>query len=140
MRRKKFTALTFMGAAAVALAGSVAPANAAPSAIQAISKGRIQLCAQGNYAAQITFNSAAQDGQGIGTDFIAAGTCLTVNVPSYSPYLTGVSFLGKYNTSNSTFYIGGLNIAPNSPGRKFAVRGTTENAGAGAYLVELPNS
>ncbi|NED88201.1 hypothetical protein G3I76_49980, partial [Streptomyces sp. SID11233] len=47
---------------------------------------------------------------------------------------TGISVLGRYNTSSDTFYIDGLNVDPTAGGWKFFAKGTTANAGAGAWL------
>ncbi|MEU6440847.1 hypothetical protein [Streptomyces sp. NPDC047046] len=105
------------------------------SAQAAIGAGRVQLCAQGNYDAFLVFNTAQQDQQGVGTATVAHGTCQTFNVVNYGGgRQTGISVLGRYNTSSDTFYIDGLNVDPTAGGWKLFAKGTTANAGAGAWL------
>ncbi|MEV7080883.1 hypothetical protein AB0N88_20480 [Streptomyces sp. NPDC093516] len=101
----------------------------------AISPGRVQLCAQGNYAAYLVFNTAQQDQQGISTATVSAGSCQTFNVVNFGDGTqTGISVIGKYNTSSGTFYVGGLNVVPTAGGWKLFAKGTTANSGAGSWL------
>ncbi|EYT81844.1 hypothetical protein CF54_17025 [Streptomyces sp. Tu 6176] len=123
--------------AGVALASGVllssGPAQAATASIGA---GRVQLCAQGNYAAYLVFNTAAQDQQGVATATVAKGSCQIFDIVNYGGgRQTGISVIGRYNTSSDTFYVGGLNVDPTGGGWKLLAQGTTGNAGKDSKLV-----
>ncbi|MGW2836612.1 hypothetical protein ACWCWD_02275 [Streptomyces sp. NPDC001493] len=126
-------AVTAVGAALVS--GALLSGGPAQAATAAIGAGRVQLCAQGNYAAYLVFNTAQQDQQGVATATVSAGSCQTFNIVNYGGgRQTGISVIGKYNTSSDTFYVDGLNVDPTSGGWKLFAKGTTANAGAGAWM------
>ncbi|MFD6530984.1 hypothetical protein [Streptomyces sp. NPDC060184] len=105
------------------------------SAQAAIGAGRVQLCAQGNYAAYLVFNTAQQNQTGVATATVSANTCQTFNIVNYGGGTqTGISVFGKYNTSSGNFYIDGLNVDPTGGGWKLFAKGTTANAGTGAWM------
>jgi hypothetical protein len=136
MSSKVFTRRIAAGAVGAALvSGVLLSSGSAQAATAAIAPGRVQLCAQGNYAAYLVFNTAQQNQQGSTTATVSAGTCQTFGVPNYGGGTqTGISVFGRYNTSSGTFYIDGLNVDPTGGGWKLFAKGTTANAGAGAWL------
>ncbi|MFD8612536.1 hypothetical protein [Streptomyces sp. NPDC059631] len=125
------------GAAGVALAsGVLLSGGTAQAATASIGAGRVQLCAQGNYAAYLVFNTASHSLGGQLSGTVAAGTCQTFNVPNFGGgQQTNIAVRGKFNTSNNTFAVDDLNVPPTAGGWKLFARGTTGNAGADAYLV-----
>ncbi|MFD6530999.1 hypothetical protein [Streptomyces sp. NPDC060184] len=99
------------GAAVVAL-GS--PASAA------ISNHRVQLCAQGNYVADITWST------GLHSYVVSPGNCQTFDIVGTGAYTIG----GFYNVSNAHFGITRVLPGPEgfnstTPGSKWGAEGTT---------------
>ncbi|MET7694964.1 hypothetical protein ABZT06_44895 [Streptomyces sp. NPDC005483] len=99
------------GAAVIAL-GSPASAD--------ISNHRVQLCAQGNYVADITWST------GLHSFVVNPGDCQTFDIVGTGPYTIG----GFYNVSKAHFNIttvlptpGGFNSS--TPGSKWGAEGTT---------------
>ncbi|WP_037855220.1 hypothetical protein [Streptomyces sp. NRRL S-340] len=128
-------AATFVGAAALA-SGALLSSGPAQAATASIGAGRVQLCAQGNYAAYLVFNTAEQDQSATATATVAQGTCQTFDITNYGGHRqTGISVFGKFNTSNSSFYVDGFNVDPTGSGWKLFARGTTADGAAAAYLV-----
>ncbi|MEU5088382.1 hypothetical protein [Streptomyces sp. NPDC021356] len=128
-------AATFVGAAALA-SGALLSSGPAQAATASIGAGRVQLCAQGNYAAYPVFNTAAQDQPDLATATVAQGTCQTFGIKDFGGNRqTGISVFGKFNTSNGSFYVDGFDVDPTGSGWKHFARGTTADGGAGAYLV-----
>ncbi len=136
MNSKSYSRRTAAGVVGAALAaGVLLSSGSAQAATAAIGAGRVQLCAQGNYDAFLVFNTAEQDQQAVGTATVAEGTCQTFNVVNYGGgRQTGISLFGRYNTSSGTFYIDGLNVNPTGGGWKLFAKGSTANAGAGAWM------
>ncbi|MFB7598523.1 hypothetical protein [Streptomyces sp. NPDC056160] len=125
---------TVVGAALAA--GTLLSSGSAQAATASIGAGRVQLCAQGNYAAYLVFNTAQQDLQGTATSTVAQGSCQTFGIVNYGGgRQTSISVIGRYNTSNDTFYVGGLNVDPTGGGWKFFAQGTTGHAGTDSKLV-----
>ncbi|MGW0856932.1 hypothetical protein [Streptomyces sp. NPDC002690] len=129
----KRAAASVVGAALAS--GVLLSGGSAQAATAAIGAGRVQLCAQGNYAAYLVFNTAQQNQQSVATATVSAGSCQTFDIVNYGGgSQTGISVLGRYNTSSDTFYVGGLNVTPTGGGWKLFAKGTTANSGAGAYM------
>ncbi|MFJ2478330.1 hypothetical protein ACIOWI_36205 [Streptomyces sp. NPDC087659] len=126
--------------ASIAITTAVATTAFTGSAAADIGAGRVQVCAQGNYAVKPSFNSSDQSQMPSGPDtWVAKGTCQTFPVPNYGypARLTGISVIGKFNSSNGTFYVDGINVNPTAGGWKLLARGTTADGGAAAYLVVM---
>ncbi|MFE4450674.1 hypothetical protein [Streptomyces sp. NPDC056796] len=136
MLSQSFSKRAAAGVVGAALAsGLLLSAGQAQAATAAIGAGRVQLCAQGNYAAYLVFNTAQQNQQGVATATVSAGSCQTFDIVNYGGgQQTGISVIGKYNTSSGTFYVDGLNVDPTGGGWKLFAKGTTANAGAGSWM------
>ncbi|MFI7609470.1 hypothetical protein ACIBTV_30760 [Micromonospora sp. NPDC049366] len=108
-------------AAGVAAAGMLTAATLAVTtgpAAAAMGKGRVQICAQGNYAAYLSF-----EGSRYSTSVLAVpGACVKTDIPT-STYQIGVN--GVYN-SGASFRMGAF-VASSSddPGWKVYTKGTT---------------
>lgn len=100
--------------------GAVAVAS---SASASIGTGRIQLCSQGNYTSDLTW-----DPSGLHTYVVPEGTCQTFDVPGWASTITVGGF---YNTSQAHFDIvtlvpfAGDPFGPNHTGMALGTRGTT---------------
>lgn len=110
--------LTILGTAAFAAA--VAVASTGTPAFAAISNGRVQLCAQGNYSADISWST------GLSSTVVAPGSCQTFNIVGTGAYTIG----GFYNVSHDHFKITKVLPGPegfnsSTPGSKWGAKGTT---------------
>lgn len=115
--------------AAVLLAATTVVVGATGASASTISKGHVQVCAQGNYGVTAEFPHRG----GISTTYIARGTC------SYQ-YWGGTSWepinvIGWFNTSNNSFKVGTVWYKGDTSGVGIGAKGTTSNGGAGAYTV-----
>ncbi|MEV5785053.1 hypothetical protein AB0L42_29185 [Streptomyces sp. NPDC052287] len=139
LSRRSFATFAALGVAASVLALTT-PAEAAPASIGA---GRVQLCAQGNYTSSLTFHSLGLAPPGFPTTWysadVAAGSCQTFDVPKDWPGDVEITVNGKFNSSGTTFPVGGYNstftVPPTAGGWKVFTRGTTANGGAEAYWL-----
>jgi hypothetical protein len=113
-------AATGIAAVGILSAGAVAVAS---SASASIGTGRIQLCSQGNYISDLTWDPSY-----FSTYIVPEGTCQTFDVPS------GVSTItvgGFYNLSHAHFDVvtlvpfEGETYGPNHSGMAVGTRGTT---------------
>lgn len=82
----------------VALGAVVAVSSPASASI---GNGRIQLCAQGNYAADLAWHDA-NNTSALHSYVVNKGSCQTFNIPSWA---TSITVGGYYNTSGSYFSI-----------------------------------
>jgi hypothetical protein len=120
-----------------ATAGMATAASAStPIHTLSISAGRAQLCAQGNYAARLTFFASASGGASQTEGWVPAGQCVTYNIPDLGPLIGNPGGMvadidGKFNTSNNTFLVGTTYLA--SQGMKIFAEGTTGNGGADSW-------
>ncbi|MER6168019.1 hypothetical protein [Streptomyces violaceorubidus] len=112
--RRSTGALGALLAAAAVVVAIGSPASAA------ISNHRVQLCAQGNYNADITWST------GLHSYVVSPGQCQTFDIVGTGPYTIG----GFYNVSHAHFNIttvlplpGGFN--QDTPGSKWGAMGTT---------------
>jgi len=114
-----------LAAAAVAVAG---PASAATPQRLSIGGGRIQLCAEGNYAAWFAYQGSSTGD----LPEVAEGTCQTFNLPQVGDMV--VQVFGHFNTSDGGFLIGALPglVNPNGGGWSITTFGTTGDGGADA--------
>jgi hypothetical protein len=123
MSAKTLSRRIAVGAATVGLVSTAAVVVASGPASASISTGRIQLCAQGNYASDITWNPG-----GLHTYVVAQGGCQTFNMPQGVQTFT---IGGFYNTIPAHFSIvtmlpsGGDPFGPGHAGMAFGTRGTT---------------
>ncbi|MEW2294394.1 hypothetical protein ABZ719_17060 [Streptomyces sp. NPDC006743] len=118
-----------------AVAGAALAAGAAVLAVgtpasAAISNHRVQLCAQGNYAADITWST------GSSTRVVFPGQCQTFDIVGTGPYTIG----GFYNVSKAHFKLvtvlplpGGFNSS--TPGSKWGAEGDTGDPNNPPYVV-----
>ncbi|MFI7605969.1 hypothetical protein ACIBTV_12675 [Micromonospora sp. NPDC049366] len=128
-RRVASTVIALGVAAGALVAGPTSAAQAS------IGTGRIQLCAQGNYAAYLTMSSPTGAWESVQSPDVAPGSCATWNIVRDSRY-TVINVFGKYNTKSGSFWIYGLDTKPDLYGYKLAARGTTADGGR---VVRLPN-
>lgn len=115
------TAVLAAGAAVVAVG---TPASAA------IGNHRVQLCAQGNYAADITWST------GLHSYVVFPGQCSTFDIGGTGPYTIG----GFYNVSKKHFNLTTVLPGPggfdsSTPGSKWGAEGDTGDPNNRPYVV-----
>ncbi|MFB7502775.1 MULTISPECIES: hypothetical protein [Streptomyces] len=122
MRIRQKLSRRFTATVGTALAAGAAVIAASAPASAAISNHRVQLCAQGNYVADITWST------GLHSFIVTPGSCQTFDIVGTGPYTIG----GFYNVSKAHFDIvtvlpgpGGFNA--DTPGSKWGAEGTTTN-------------
>jgi hypothetical protein len=113
--RRSLTAMSM-----VAVAAGVTVASTGTPAFAAIGNGRVQLCAQGNYVADLTWST------GLHSFVVAPGQCQTFDIIGTGPYTIG----GFYNVSKAHFNIttvlpGPGGFSSSTPGSKWGAEGTT---------------
>jgi hypothetical protein len=122
MRLKSVGRRSLVGGLAVAATATAALAMTATPASAAIGNHRVQLCAQGNYVADITWSTGRH------SFIVPQGQCQTFDIVGTGPYFIG----GFYNVSGSHFDItmvvppippGEFNSS--TPGSKWGAEGTT---------------
>nr|BFD80701.1 hypothetical protein StreXyl84_01020 [Streptomyces sp. Xyl84] len=112
---------SLMATGAVVLATGAAVVAAGTPASAAISNHRVQLCAKGNYDADITWSD------GVHSTAVRRGQCQTFDIWAPGGYTIG----GFYNTGGAHFDIAGI-ASPRggwqagTPGRKYGAEGTTK--------------
>ena len=109
-----------------AVAGIAVIAAAGTPACASIGNHRVQLCAQGNYTANITWSTKRE------TPVVNPGQCQTFDIVGTGPYTIG----GYYNVSHALFNIGKVLPGPegynaSTPGSAWGAAGTT----TAPYLV-----
>jgi hypothetical protein len=121
-------------ATSAALALSTAgPANAA------IGAGRVQLCAQGNYAASLKYT--AFGGGTTQTPPVSEGQCQTFDVAHANNQPTSITIVGIFNVSRQQFDVpGGPFKSFADTGAKLAATGSTaKDAPQPPKAVQYPN-
>ncbi|MEU2282549.1 hypothetical protein ABZ614_11555 [Streptomyces sp. NPDC013178] len=115
--------------ASIAMAATGVLAGAGNASASTVGKGHVKVCAQGNYVTRATFWQRGE----FSTTLIPPGKC-------WSAYMGGsgteyITVYGKFNTSDKMFYIQTVPYNGSVDGVGIGARGTTANAGAGAYVV-----
>ncbi|MFG1882555.1 hypothetical protein [Micromonospora sp. NPDC049102] len=120
MRLKSVGRRSLVGGLAVAATATAALAMTATPASAAIGNHRVQLCAQGNYTADITWST------GLHSFIVPQGQCQTFDIVGTGAYTIG----GFYNVSGAHFGITTVLPGPegfnsSTPGSAWGARGTT---------------
>ncbi|BBY46717.1 hypothetical protein MARA_01470 (plasmid) [Mycolicibacterium arabiense] len=132
--------MRLVSAIGIALAPVVA-LSATGTANAAIGAGRVQLCAQGNYAARLQFYDNSDGDYGAGSATVQAGTCYTFDAPHSGGQPTPVYVIGINRISLKEFTVpGGPFKSYRDSGAKLAALGTPANATpVNTSAVQYPN-
>ncbi len=114
------------GGAGVLVGMAMAVPGIASASTAVIGPGNIELCANGNYAAQIEFIGTINGGattKELFTSFVSQGTCQVFGVPSFSS--TEIT-RGRFNTHpDQTFLVGASVAQPGGPAQLIRAEGIT---------------
>lgn len=114
------------GGAGVVAGVAIAVPGTASAATAVIGAGNIELCANGNYTAQMEFQGTINNGATLKETFtskVPQGTCQVFSVPSFSQ--AEITF-GFFNTHpDQRFTVGSSVAQPGGPAQLIRAEGTT---------------
>ncbi|WP_329538533.1 hypothetical protein OG568_61165 (plasmid) [Streptomyces sp. NBC_01450] len=140
--RKRLVRLATAGAATAGIALTAVLGTAGDAAASTVPVGHVKLCAGGNYKVYVVWSkgTASSDDDVQISSVIAPGTCtgdiaLKESDPELPTSVDPLYVRGVYNTSNNTFLAGVAFYDGGTSGLGITAKGTTVNAGAGAYIT-----